>query len=352
MRNASGGGLQYTDTGNRTTSGRSIYTDGNGILYTKDFFGDGYSSLGTTYSGLSGLTKFTINGSDYIQKPNKQQIVDDILSTIDYESQPPTKTSTENPKPAASTQSPTFMGVKAGGNVKAKGNFGETNNPFTEDQKQMLISTGRFTSDDFNSVKSLQTALNRYVGGTQNNGILADNKWGNQTQKAFDEALRQAEIYKQQQTPQQSRLPETPIQTTFSKIQFTPDFSTGNAGLEKAQERYILNKAQTRNLMKSAGMNPYDYSGSFRKALKLRNNGQNYNKSILNGVDLTKFDDLALKMRSYLTPVSDTSIRNQMMQDIIDKNNNMSLTSDRYFKKGGLISKDPVKRFKQKFQYK
>lgn len=76
-----------------------------------------------------------------------------------------------------------FMGVKRGGPVK---DFNDT----IKDYKAKLIASGSFNESDFANTKSFQTALNRYFGKDGYGSVVADNKWGNQTQRAFDEALR------------------------------------------------------------------------------------------------------------------------------------------------------------------
>lgn len=104
-------------------------------------------------------------------------------STIKQQNQANTKVKTSKRSNNTYPQT-TFMGIKRGGNVT---NF---NDAINADQRAKLIASGSFTDADFANTKSFQNALNRYFGKDNYGSVVADGMWGNQTQRAFDEAMK------------------------------------------------------------------------------------------------------------------------------------------------------------------
>ena len=206
----------------------------------------------------------------------------------------PKKTSRKN----TIQSSPKFYGQTVGGKVLARGsNF---NGLINDSQKQALLNAG-FKNEDFNNVRSFQNALNNFFSKDRAGSINADNMWGDQTQKAFDLALSKAAGLQSFKSPETVKKPEL---STISKNELSiinPKIRNGN-----------YNRSQIRDLIRKGGFNPYTYTGDQRKALRLYLNGLSDDTSLLDGTDLARF----------ILP---------------------------FRKKGGqLISRNPVKRFKQR----
>lgn len=159
-------------------------------------------------------------------------------------------------------------------------NYGnELWNKITDEQKNILKSTGQFTDDSFKDAKSLQTALNNYLRGkngslnTDNtlSQIAVDNKWGNQSQRAFDEALSAAQY--QQYSPS--------FTVTSNYIPYYP-----NAQMLVAPKISLstptYDRSGIRNVLREFNLRPYSYSGAQRKALRMMaNNTGNDNDKLL-----------------------------------------------------------------------
>ena len=149
-------------------------------------------------------------------------------------------------------------------------NYGnELWNKITDEQKNILKSTGQFTDDSFKDAKSLQTALNNYLRGkngslnTDNtlSQIAVDNKWGDQSQRAFDEALSAAQY--QQYSPS--------FTVTSNYIPYYP-----NAQMLVAPKISLstptYDRSGIRNVLREFNLRPYGYSGAQRKALRMMAN--------------------------------------------------------------------------------
>ncbi len=160
-------------------------------------------------------------------------------------------------------------------------NYGnELWNKITDEQKNILKSTGQFTDDSFKDAKSLQTALNNYFIGKNGSlnpddntlsQIAVDNKWGDQSQRAFDEALSSAQY--QQYSPS--------FTVTSNYIPYYP-----NAQMLVAPKISLstptYDRSGIRNVLREFNLRPYAYSGAQRKALRMMaNNTGNDNDKLL-----------------------------------------------------------------------
>lgn len=209
------------------------------------------------------------------------------------------RTSRRTSKRSTIQPSPKFYGQTIGGKVLARGsNF---NGLISDSQKQALLNAG-FKNEDFNDVRSFQNALNNFFSKDYGAGsIKVDNMWGNQTQRAFDLALSKAVGLQSLKSPEIVKKPELPTISKNEPSIINYKIRNGN-----------YNRSQIRDLIRSGGFNPYTYTGAQRKALRLYLNGLSNDTSLLDGTDLARF---TLPFR----------------------------------KKGGqLISRNPVKRFKQR----
>lgn len=200
----------------------------------------------------------------------------------------------------------------------------------TDQQKLQLINTGKFTDNDFTTAGALQTALNNYFGGTIGS-ISVDNKWGEQSQKALNAALAATKDPGTYMNLSQSldlpNLDGTKTRTNIhgrynitgllSNKMINPEnistinLSNASPAITPQVSNVNLNRVQTRDLMRTHNLNPYNYSGAQRKALRNFYNTGNYDSDLLSG--------------------------------IISKDY-------KWLKKGGLISRNPVKQFKSNFR--
>lgn len=186
-------------------------------------------------------------------------------------------------------------------------------NGISDEQKQALIGTGKFTEDSFKDARSLQTALNKYFEGnaaTMNNRdftasrIAVDNKWGDQSQKALMHALSMANY-------DEAR----PLNVNVNPVNPLNGLSTISAPTKiEARPEHMYNRTEVRQLLRNQGINPYSLSGAQRQAIRFAlNGGHEYNKALLQGIDLKRLTQPVTLRKSG----------------------------------GKLISKDPVKQFKQ-----
>lgn len=197
----------------------------------------------------------------------------------------------------------------------------------TEAQRQQLINSGRFTMDDFKNAGTLQAALNRELSGLGKGSISVDNKWGSQSQKALQAALIGLPAISPTPLPENSaalQMTPKPITYTVNNLSgttgntsvlggtYTPGVSVnGVSTIQNSIQNMNLptyNRRGVRNYLRAKGFNPYSFSGAQRRALRmtLNNTGNSTDSDIVQGMGL--------------------------------------------FKKGGLISRNPVKQFKVNFR--
>lgn len=159
-----------------------------------------------------------------------------------------------------------------------------------------------------------------------------DGKWGKDTENAYQQylALKNIPIYERipEQTVDISSPSKILNSTIINQESLTPEQQTEqnivNNNLQTTSNPFIpeqkvfarngsYNRSQIRDYMKQMGLNPYDFTGSERKALRLWLNGQSNDNSLLTG----RLRDL------FVTPYG--------------------------YKQGGqLVSRNPITRFKNK----
>lgn len=245
----------------------------------------------------------------------------------------PTNTESSNPNKITGKRSATpvtkstptsFMGQ--GIQQGWKGTAGDISG-VTEAQRQQLINSGRFTRDDFKDAGTLQTALNRELSGLGKGSISVDNKWGSQSQKALQAALIGLPAMSPAPLPENSaalQMTPKPITYTVNNLAgttgntsvlggtYTPGVSVnGVSTIQNNIQNMNLptyNRRGVRNYLRARGFNPYSFNGAQRRALRmtLNNTGDSTDSAIVQGMGL--------------------------------------------FKKGGLISRNPVKQFKANFR--
>lgn len=197
----------------------------------------------------------------------------------------------------------------------------------TEAQRQQLINSGRFTMDDFKNAGTLQTALNRELSGLGKGTISVDNKWGTQSQKALQTALVGLPAMHPTSLSENSaalQMTPKPITYTVNNLAgttgntsvlggtYTPGVSVnGVSTIQNSIQNMNLptyNRRGVRDYLRAKGFNPYSFNGAQRRALRmtLNNTGDSIDSAIVQGMGL--------------------------------------------FKKGGLISRNPVKQFKVNFR--
>lgn len=244
-------------------------------------------------------TKSTINSSNNTENPTINTAeVKDTNNNNQVTQRNNGKTSRKISRRSTIQSSPKFYGQTIGGKVLARGsNF---NGLINDSQKQTLLNAG-FKNEDFNDVRSFQNALNNFFLKDGVGSIKDDNMWGNQTQKAFNLALSKAAGLQSLKSPEIIKEPELPTISENKLPTINSKIRSGN-----------FNRSQIRDLIRKVGFNPYAYTGDQRKALRLYLNGLSNDTSLLDGTDLARF---TLPFR----------------------------------KEGGqLISRNPVKKFKQR----
>lgn len=145
-----------------------------------------------------------------------------------------------------------------------------------EEQKTLLLATG-FNDDPeaFSDVSEFQQSLNDYFAslGDYNNQIKVDGKYGRQTDRAF----RMAILAAKSQMPENSYENNIPQINNQIKIVDKPI-------LLKRNNSY--NRSNIRDIIRSNGYNPYNFTGDQRRALRLYLNGESNDTSLLNSSEL------------------------------------------------------------------
>ena len=196
-------------------------------------------------------------------------------------------------KPAAVTNN---NGLKLFNKIGVDRTYTRANDRFaniTQGQKDILNTLGI----SGNNALELQKSINSYLSKNGLGGIAEDNKWGGQSQAALDYILNSTDAGIQ--APAALRKENLESVNYSTPVQVTPVVQTPEVIQAPAIQ---LNRKQTRQRMRDLGLNPYDYTGEQRRALR----------RFWNGDDSQDISFLRLK-------------------------------------NGGLISKNPITRFKQRF---
>ena len=201
----------------------------------------------------------------------------------------------------ASTPTTVFAGHKIG-------RTGGLNYNIDNADRQQLIRTGQFTDSDFTNAISAQKALNRYFANSGLGSVTEDGAWGDQSRAALALALSKSRSL----TPNNNEtiVVKTPIIPTY-----TTPINQEVANLNLNVPTYFnANRSQTRDWMRTNNINPYSVSGATRAAIRRIRAGQADDN-----------DKLLVK-------------GNEQLYNLLKG----------YYKQGGLISRNPVKRFKQR----
>ena len=193
------------------------------------------------------------------------------------------------------------------------GRTGGLNYNINNTDKQQLIGTGQFTESDFKNAISAQQALNRYFANSGLGSVTEDGAWGDQSRAALALALSKSKGL----TPlnNETTIVKTPIVSTYTPPTTPINQEVANLNLN-VPTYYNFNRAQTRDWMRSNGINPYSVSGATRAAVRRLRAGQADDN-----------DKLLVK-------------GNEQLYNLLKS----------YFKKGGLISRNPIERFKSNFR--
>lgn len=196
-------------------------------------------------------------------------------------------------KPAAVTND---NGLKLFNKIGVDRTYTHANDRFaniTQGQKDILKTLGI----SGNNALELQKSINSYLSKNGLGGIAEDNKWGGQSQAALDYILNSTDAGIQ--APAALRKENLESVNYSTPVQVAPVVQIPEVIQAPAIQ---LNRKQTRQRMRDLGLNPYDYTGEQRRALR----------RFWNGDDSQDISFLRLK-------------------------------------NGGLISKNPITRFKQRF---
>lgn len=158
----------------------------------------------------------------------------------------------------------------------------EENTSTSVNNNKTAQPAGSVTTSNKNRV-SFKSAFNQ----ARNSG-LQEFTWNGKrynTMKAGESKEQWLSGLKGQQVPQLNQVAPITSVSTFAAPKFDQQPVITNA----PKPTYNFNRSQTRQLMRNAGYNPYDFTGAQRKALRLYLNGQSNDISQLEGIDLNKF---------------------------------------------------------------
>lgn len=151
--------------------------------------------------------------------------------------------------------------------------------------------------------------------------------------------------------------PIVPVETTIPQEQrvasVVPNIPTPPTQITVERTPVTYDRAQTRDVMRMMGYNPYAFTGAQRKQLRQYLNGESDDTSLLSDIDLSKFRNNNTQSSDtplIATPASTT--RRFTIPDYAGQFRNWVQSQplfSGYAKQGGkLISRNPVKQFKQK----
>lgn len=154
------------------------------------------------------------------------------------------------------------------------GRTGGLNYNINDADKQQLIGTGQFTESDFTNALSAQQALNRYFANSGLGSVTEDGAWGDQSRAALTLALSKSKSL----TPfnNETTAIKTPILPAY-----TPS-TTSDLKIKNVPTYIDADRSQTRDWMRSNGINPYSVTGAMRAAArKIRAGQANDNDKLL-----------------------------------------------------------------------
>lgn len=190
----------------------------------------------------------------------------------------------------------------------------------TDDQKRYMTDNGI----DYSSVGKLQQYLadNNYYTKT------VDNKWGDNSQRAWDAFA--ATIPVQQKAASVTNISGTPTTTQLQNI-VSP---------------VTYNRSDIRQQLSDMGYNPYSFTGAQRRAYRMVQNGTATDN------DRRIVAQMNLQPTTTTTPsVATPTYRSTLnLPDYVQQFRNWAQQNTLFkrYKNGGLVSRNPIKRFKQR----
>lgn len=154
-------------------------------------------------------------------------------------------------------------------------------------QKELVIVGRNRNKNKQKTDSKIEISFKNAFNKARNSG-LQEFTWNDKrynTMKAGESKEQWLSGLKGQQVPQLNQVAPITSIPTFA----TPKFDQQPVITNVSKPTYDFNRSQTRQLMRNAGYNPYDFTGAQRKALRLYLNGQSNDISQLEGIDLNKF---------------------------------------------------------------
>lgn len=150
--------------------------------------------------------------------------------------------------------------------------------------------------------------------------------------------------------------PTVPVETTIPQEQrvasIVPNIPTPPTQITVERTPVTYDRAQTRDIMRTMGYNPYAFTGAQRKQLRQYLNGESNDTSLLSDIDLSRFKNnntQSPETPSIATPTFVPSNKPLIFNGGLWKGQISDILGLSYAKQGGkLIPRNPVKQFKQK----
>ena len=151
--------------------------------------------------------------------------------------------------------------------------------------------------------------------------------------------------------------PIVPVETTIPQEQrvasVVPNIPAPPTQITVERTPVTYDRAQTRDIMRMMGYNPYSFTGAQRKQLRQYLNGESDDTSLLSNIDLSKFRNDNIQPSETPSTATPTFVPSNNKPLIFNgglwKGQISDILGLSYAKQGGkLISRNPVKQFKQK----